>query len=106
MNEVDSRSDAEEISWATLANQGGKGGKPGRRTDVVENLEQLSGKPAAKYKKKQTDAEKEFIEALVKKYGEDYKAMARDMKINYMQRSESDLKKRVKVWKDNGGKVG
>ncbi len=106
LNEVDSDSDAEDISWATLANQGGKGGMRGRPTGVVEDLESLSSKPAAKYKRKQTDAEKEFIVALVKKYGEDYRAMARDIKVNYMQRSESDLKKRVKVWRENGGRVG
>jgi nucleolar protein 16 len=75
------------------------------RTQVVEELEQESKKPAPKYQRKQSEGERAFIEELVKKHGDDYTAMARDMKVNYMQRSEGDLKKRIKKWRELGGVI-
>lgn len=79
--------------------------KPGR-TPVVELLEQEARRPEKKYKHKQSEGEKAFIAKLVAKYADDYAAMARDMKINYMQRSEGDLKRRVRRWEEDGGQVG
>ncbi|KAK4546786.1 hypothetical protein LTR36_001518 [Oleoguttula mirabilis] len=73
------------------------------RSDVVRKLQQEAGKPAAKYKPKQSDAERAFIAELVAKHGDDYAAMSRDMKVNYMQRSAGDLKRRVQKWKESGG---
>ncbi|KAI6862180.1 hypothetical protein KC338_g6311 [Hortaea werneckii] len=77
----------------------------GARTDVVKRLEQEASRPAKKHVPKQTDGERAFVEELVAKHGDDYTAMARDMKINYMQRSEGDLKRRVKKWRESGGTV-
>ena len=74
-------------------------------TEVVERLEDEASRPAAKYRRKQTEGEIAFIEELVRKHGDDYHAMSRDMKVNYMQRSEGDLKKRIKKWREGGGKV-
>ncbi len=76
------------------------------RTAVVERLQREASKPVVKYKHKQSEGEREFVEALLEKYGEDYGKMARDMKINYMQRSEADLKRRIRKWKESGGKLG
>nr|POF11608.1 nucleolar protein 16 [Quercus suber] len=76
------------------------------KTAVIEALEQEASRPVAKYKHKQSQGEKVFVEELVQKYGEDYAKMARDMKINYMQRSEGDIKRRVKRWKEAGGSMG
>jgi nucleolar protein 16 len=75
------------------------------KTDVVRALEARASMPAKKYKRKQTENEVAFIEELVKKYGDDVGKMARDIKINYMQRSEGDLKKRIKTWREAGGKI-
>ncbi|KAK5170171.1 Ribosome biogenesis protein Nop16 [Saxophila tyrrhenica] len=75
------------------------------KTDVVARLEDEASRPAPKYQRKQSEGEIAFIEELVRKHGDDYGAMARDMKVNYMQRSEGDLKKRVKKWRERGGKV-
>ncbi|TKA26481.1 hypothetical protein B0A50_05318 [Salinomyces thailandicus] len=77
----------------------------GVRTDVVKRLEQEASRPAKKHVPKQSENERAFIVELVAKYGDDYVAMARDMKINYMQRSEGDLKRRVKKWRQSGGSV-
>jgi nucleolar protein 16 len=39
------------------------------------------------------------LERLVNKYGEDYGRMSRDLKLNPMQQTAADIKKRVKKWK-------
>ncbi|KAK0940206.1 Ribosome biogenesis protein Nop16 [Friedmanniomyces endolithicus] len=52
-----------------------------------------------------SENERAFVVELVAKYGDDYGAMTRDMKINYMQRSAGDLKRRVKKWRESGGMV-
>lgn len=75
------------------------------RTAVVGLLEEEANRPAAKYQRKQPEGEREFIEKLVRKYGDDYTAMSRDIKINYMQRSPADLRRRVKKWREQGGLV-
>jgi nucleolar protein 16 len=74
-------------------------------TETVRLLEEAANRPVAKYKRRQPEGEVQFIEELVRKYGDDYEKMARDHKINYMQRSEGDLKKRIKKWRASGGKV-
>ncbi|KAK3711173.1 Ribosome biogenesis protein Nop16 [Vermiconidia calcicola] len=77
----------------------------GTTTAVVEQLQNEASRPVPKYKRKQPEGERMFVEALVRKYGDDYGRMARDMEINYMQRSEGDLKRRVKRWREGGGIV-
>jgi nucleolar protein 16 len=41
------------------------------------------------------------VEALVEKYGDDYGKMMRDRRLNPMQQSEGDLKRRVKRWQQS-----
>ena len=48
--------------------------------------------------RQQSQREEEWIERLVEKYEDDYKAMSRDMKLNPMQQSVGDLKRRVQKW--------
>lgn len=74
-----------------------------RKTETVRKLEEEARKPAAKYERRQPEGEVLFVEELVRTYGDDYGKMARDMKINYMQRSEGDIKRRVKKWRESGG---
>ena len=73
------------------------------QTEVVRGLEAEASRHVAKYRPKQSAGERDFVVELVAKYGDDYTAMTRDMKINYMQRSEGDLKRRIKRWRDAGG---
>ncbi|KAF2162255.1 hypothetical protein M409DRAFT_27259 [Zasmidium cellare ATCC 36951] len=115
LNELDSSSDDEEDEDETdLLNPKKQHGNTnpsasidseGKKTETVRRLEEEARKPAAKYKRKQPEGEVAFVEELVRKYGDDYGKMARDMKINYMQRSAGDLKRRVKKWRENGGRI-
>lgn len=115
LNDLDSDEDehdddqAEQAGWARLANQHGNIepdqylGKDDGATDVVKELEARASRPAAKYRRKMTENERAFVKELVAKYGDDYAKMSRDIKINYMQRSEGDIKKRVLKWKEESG---
>jgi nucleolar protein 16 len=106
LNHLDSDSESEaDESFDQHGSKQPSGSKdPGQpKTEVVKELEDEASRPAPKYKRKQSEGERGFIEQLVRKHGEDYAAMARDMKVNYMQRSEGDLKKRIKRWRENGG---
>ena len=49
--------------------------------------------------RKQSAREREWVERLVEKHGDDHAKMARDMRLNPMQQSEGDIKRRVKRWK-------
>lgn len=110
LNDLDSdeSSDGEEL--LSLGNQHGNtdnavGGAASGKTETVRKLEAAANRPVQKYKRRQPEGEVAFIEELVAKYGDDYGKMARDTKINYMQRSEGDLKKRIKKWKESGGRI-
>jgi nucleolar protein 16 len=105
--ELDSESEDEVFN---LRNQHANTGvarrtEDGHTTETVRALEEVANRPTTKYKRRQPEGEVQFIEELVRKYGDDYGKMARDMKINYMQRSEGDLKKRIKKWREAGGKI-
>lgn len=112
LNELDSDSETEDNGVFSLQNQHGntdvsssKKAAKSAPTEVIRQLEEEASRPVVKYKRKQPDGEREFVEALVRKYGDDYGKMARDIKINYMQRSEGDIKKRIKRWREAGGTI-
>ena len=99
LQDLDSDSD-DAPEWAGLDNQHGNVSASAvsrpALTETVQELERRAAMPAAKYKRRQTDNERAFVEELVRKYGSDYEKMSRDTKINYMQRSAGDLKQRIK----------
>ncbi|KAJ8109720.1 hypothetical protein OPT61_g7254 [Boeremia exigua] len=66
---------------------------------VISELEEAARNGARKAPRKQSDREGEWLERLSNKYGEDYGKMARDRKLNPMQQTEADIKKRMKKWK-------
>ena len=105
LNELDSEEEeeGEMFDQHGHSRQGAEPAEP--KTAVVAELEHRASLPEKKYRRKQSEGERVFIEALVSKYGEDFERMARDTEINYMQRSAGDLRKRVKKWKEAGRSV-
>ncbi|KAL4964876.1 nucleolar protein 16 [Aspergillus stella-maris] len=79
-----------------VAPQGnGQGKKPA--SDIVKQLESQADAESAVPKKPrhQSSRETEWIERLVARYGDDYAAMARDRKLNPMQQTAGDLRRRI-----------
>lgn len=66
---------------------------------VIQQLEEAARNGARKAPRTQSQREAEWLEALVAKYGDDYGRMARDRKLNPMQQTAADIKKRVKKWR-------
>jgi nucleolar protein 16 len=70
---------------------------------VVRQLEEAAKNGVRKAPRAQSQRETEWLERLVKKYGDDYEKMARDMRLNPMQQTAADIRKRVKKWKTTRG---
>lgn len=70
---------------------------------VISELEEAARNGVRKAPRKQSDREGEWLERLVNKYGDDYGRMSRDNKLNPMQQTAADIKKRVKKWKASQG---
>ncbi|KAF2087401.1 nucleolar protein 16, partial [Saccharata proteae CBS 121410] len=68
---------------------------------VIQQLEAHAASGVRKAPRKQSEREQEWIERLVAKYGDDYARMSRDMKLNPMQQSEGDIKRRVRRWRES-----
>ncbi|XXG99753.1 hypothetical protein Hte_006094 [Hypoxylon texense] len=66
---------------------------------IFPQLETEANRPVVKKKKTQSAREKEWLQRLVDKYGDDTKAMARDRKLNPMQQTEADISRRIKILK-------
>lgn len=74
-----------------------------RSRGIIPELEQQALMEAPKKPRQQSKGEGEWIEKLVEKYGEDYRGMLKDRKLNPYQQSEGDIRRRVKRWKERGG---
>ena len=77
-----------------------------RDQGVVPALEraaavELEGVQKRKRPRKQSEREMEWIEALVDRYGDDVRAMARDRRLNPRQQTEADISRRVESWRQN-----
>lgn len=80
-----------------------KGGNEG----IVLQLERAAAQGGKKSRPRvQSQGEREWIERLVVKWGDDYRAMNRDRRLNPQQQSEGDLRKRVRKWKEGKGGGG
>lgn len=65
-------------------------------TDVVRSLLEQSAAGGASRPRHQSEREVEWLGKLVAKHGDDYRAMARDARLNPMQQTASDIAKRIK----------
>lgn len=77
----------------------------GSESIIVQQLEQQADKEGQKVQARkprhQSKREDEWIARLVEKHGDDITAMARDRKLNAMQQTEGDLRRRIRKWKEN-----
>lgn len=71
--------------------------------NIIKELEAQASMVPEKKVRRQSEREKEWISRLVERYGSDYKAMARDRRLNPMQQTEADISRRVRKWRDGNG---
>ena len=75
----------------------------GSKTDIVRQLERQAAQEGqdvkARKPRHQSSRESEWIQRLVDRHGDDTAAMFRDRKLNPMQQSEGDLRRRIRKWK-------
>jgi nucleolar protein 16 len=100
LNELED-SDPEE--WEGFDNVPAVGSGP--QTEVLSKLESLASSGVRTAPRKQSQREQEWIQKLVEKYGDNYGKMFRDVKLNPMQQSEGDIKRRVLKWKSTKEKA-
>ncbi|KAF4950381.1 hypothetical protein FSARC_13215 [Fusarium sarcochroum] len=93
LNDLDNESDAEGAAEGD--EWGGIEDDP-EATDVVKTLLEQSRQPDLPKKRHQSSREKEWLDKLVAKYGDDTAAMAKDRKLNPMQQTASDIAKRLR----------
>ncbi|KAK6855995.1 ribosome biogenesis protein Nop16 [Apiospora arundinis] len=97
--ETDSEAEAEEEdedmeddgqTWGGIEEN-----EDGVRTDVVKALEAEANRPRHKHIRGQSEREREWLQDLIDKHGDNTRAMARDRKLNPMQQTEADLVRRI-----------
>lgn len=81
---------------------GGEDGEQ-REARVVDLLEKQANVPTEKHVRHQSARETEWVERLVAKHGDDTAAMARDFKLNPMQQTEGDIKRRLRSYREKTG---
>lgn len=104
LNEIDSDADAEttaEQRAKEAQQQRNYEGWSGFREDndkpeVLRALEREASRPTEKAVRHQSGRELEWLQRLVDRHGEDTAAMARDMKLNPMQQTAADIRRRLK----------
>lgn len=70
-------------------------------TRVVDLLEAEASRPTEAHKRHQSQQEREWLGRLVARHGDDTAAMARDLKLNPMQQTAANIRKRLAVYKAN-----
>lgn len=75
------------------------------KNEIIAQLEEQARSGKETKERSQSEREKEWIARLVGKYSDDYGKMMRDRKLNPMQQTAADIKRRVTKWKAGGGKI-
>jgi len=105
LNSDDSSGDEDEEAEAEPFAGFDEDGQSGGKNEIVQQLEDMAARAPEKKPRKQSEREREWIERLVGAHGDDYKRMARDMRLNPMQQTEADIRKRIEKWRSFGGAV-
>ncbi|KKY31716.1 putative ribosome biosis protein nop16 [Diaporthe ampelina] len=98
LNDIEDQSDDEEEEDAS---GGTKKSAGGAATKVVDLLEAEASRPTEAHKRHQSQQERGWLERLVARHGDDAAAMARDLKLNPMQQTEANIRKRLGAYKAN-----
>ena len=77
---------------------GGFEGFEDEKNEVVRQLEEQALRVAEKKPRKQSVREQEWCQRLSEKWGEDYKSMVKDRRLNPMQQNEPDIRRRIGKW--------
>lgn len=80
-----------------------EGGSKGTGTEIVRKLEEQAAMVGERRERSQSEREREWIGRLVEAYGDDYVKMARDRKLNPMQQTPNDLRRRIGKWRSKNG---
>jgi nucleolar protein 16 len=83
-----------------------QGKKLSSENAIIRALEEQAVMIPEKKIRRQSRREREWIGRLVAGHGADFAAMSRDRKLNPMQQTEADIRRRVEKWGANGGGVG
>lgn len=92
----DGEGDGEEGGGLGDHDRGGRGGRGG---GIVSELEESARYEKKKRPRVQSAREREWCERLVARWGDDWGGMSRDRRLNPMQQSEGDLRRRVELWR-------
>jgi nucleolar protein 16 len=75
------------------------------KNEIVALLEEQARGGKEKKDRSQSEREKEWVRSLVEKHGDNYDKMMWDRRLNPMQQTVSDIKRRVAKWRVNSGEV-
>jgi nucleolar protein 16 len=78
--------------WSGFGGEGEEGDRP----EVLRALEREANRPTEKTVRHQSERELEWLKRLADKHGDDTAAMARDVKLNPMQQTAADIRRRLK----------
>jgi nucleolar protein 16 len=103
LNDLDADSDAEAQQAREQEQQrryeawsGFQEGEGGERPEVLRALEREANQPTEKTVRHQSGREVEWLQRLVARHGDDTAAMVRDVKLNPMQQTAADIRRRLK----------
>lgn len=107
LNDIESGSDDEEGNIND--DEEGESGEAKKKSTttgegaqrVVDLLEAEASRPTEAHKRHQSQQEREWLGRLVARHGDDTAAMARDLKLNPMQQTAANIRKRLAVYKAN-----
>lgn len=102
LNNLESDSEDDDGDNGSPVDGGGEDEGP-RETKVVDILEQQANMPTEKHIRHQSAREREWIERLVARHGDDTAAMARDAKLNPMQQTAAQIARKLRTYKERLG---